>query len=506
MQNHYNLVYREEEREMIPLCIEEGIGVIPWSPLARGFLTGSRTRDVRRPTARAQADPFADELYFQEDDFRVLDALLEMARDRGVKPAQIALAWLLSVSGRERSDRRRDPRRVSRRCNRRGRPETNGRGDRKARGVLPASPDPGAHPTAATGPAGMRAIEKETMMRRMFLFVTAALCAVGTLASAEGIEQSFTFDGEELVVANLVGKVRIEPADGSNFDVAVSVRGRDAAPGKITFEKTDGAKARLAIRFPVDKESRFIYPEMGTDFNTTINVSNGNQHGVDWLRLVFPGSHDRVRIASKGKGLEIWADVTVKLPRGKRLEIRHGAGAIETQGTVGGMLLDSHCGPVTVARSEGALSIDTGSGEVRVSDSNGELTVDTGSGSVDLTRCRATGLDVDTGSGSVHATEIECDAMKIDTGSGDVAVLLTRMGGGNYLIDTGSGSVDLRVPVDASARYSADSGAGKIDVDLPGTQIHKGSADDLTFKTGAGSASVRIDTGAGSIRVGVTNP
>jgi aryl-alcohol dehydrogenase-like predicted oxidoreductase len=99
MQNHYNLAYREEEREMIPLCIEEGIGVIPWSPLARGFLTGSRTRDGSRATARAQADPFADELYFEEDDFRVLDALLDVARQRGAKPAQVALAWLLSVPG-----------------------------------------------------------------------------------------------------------------------------------------------------------------------------------------------------------------------------------------------------------------------------------------------------------------------------------------------------------------------------------------------------------------------
>ena len=99
MQNHYNLVYREEEREMIPLCLEERIGVIPWSPLARGFLTGSRTRETPRPTARAQADPFADELYFEEDDFRVLDALLEVSRERGAKPAQVALAWILSVPG-----------------------------------------------------------------------------------------------------------------------------------------------------------------------------------------------------------------------------------------------------------------------------------------------------------------------------------------------------------------------------------------------------------------------
>ncbi len=80
MQNHYNLVYREEEREMIPLCIDQGIGLIPWSPLARGFLTGSRTRQDPRTTVRANSDPFADEMYFTEPDFDVLDDLIAVAR------------------------------------------------------------------------------------------------------------------------------------------------------------------------------------------------------------------------------------------------------------------------------------------------------------------------------------------------------------------------------------------------------------------------------------------
>jgi len=97
MQNHYNLMYREEEREMIPLCIDEGIGVIPWSPLARGHLTGSRTRDSKGDTRRAAADPMADGMYFREEDFRVIDALLELSAERGDAPASVALAWLLSV-------------------------------------------------------------------------------------------------------------------------------------------------------------------------------------------------------------------------------------------------------------------------------------------------------------------------------------------------------------------------------------------------------------------------
>ena len=99
MQNHWNLVYREEEREMAPLCLDEGVGMIPWSPLARGFLAGNRTRSRRDPTPRAQDDSFADRLYFEEADFRVLDALVEVSERLGETPAKVALAWLLSIPG-----------------------------------------------------------------------------------------------------------------------------------------------------------------------------------------------------------------------------------------------------------------------------------------------------------------------------------------------------------------------------------------------------------------------
>ena len=95
MQNHYNLIYREEEREMIPQCIEQGIGLIPWSPLARGFLAGNRARDGGGKTTRAKSDDYADSLYFREEDFTVAERTQEIAKKRGVTSAQIALAWML---------------------------------------------------------------------------------------------------------------------------------------------------------------------------------------------------------------------------------------------------------------------------------------------------------------------------------------------------------------------------------------------------------------------------
>ncbi len=96
MQNHYNLVYREEEREMIPLCIDQGIGLVPWSPMARGFFAGNRKRGGGGDTSRANSDPFAKGLYFREEDFTVADCVADVAKERGVSGSQIALAWVLS--------------------------------------------------------------------------------------------------------------------------------------------------------------------------------------------------------------------------------------------------------------------------------------------------------------------------------------------------------------------------------------------------------------------------
>jgi aryl-alcohol dehydrogenase-like predicted oxidoreductase len=99
MQNHYNLVYREEEREMIPLCIDQGVGVIPWSPLARGFLAGNRQAGGSGETLRAKTDEIARGMYFRDSDFAVADAAAAIARERSVTPAQIACAWILQAPG-----------------------------------------------------------------------------------------------------------------------------------------------------------------------------------------------------------------------------------------------------------------------------------------------------------------------------------------------------------------------------------------------------------------------
>jgi aryl-alcohol dehydrogenase-like predicted oxidoreductase len=99
MQPHYNLIYREEEREMIPLCLDQGVGVIPWSPLARGVLAGNRNRAGERKTTRSDTDDFTNYLYSQPTDFDVVERVAEVAAERKVTPAQIALAWVLQRPG-----------------------------------------------------------------------------------------------------------------------------------------------------------------------------------------------------------------------------------------------------------------------------------------------------------------------------------------------------------------------------------------------------------------------
>jgi aryl-alcohol dehydrogenase (NADP+) len=99
MQNHYNLVYREEEREMIPFCVDQGVGLIPWSPMARGFLAGNRKREGWGDTLRSKTDKLAQDRYYRDGDFNVLDRTIEVSKKYGVSSSQIALAWILNKPG-----------------------------------------------------------------------------------------------------------------------------------------------------------------------------------------------------------------------------------------------------------------------------------------------------------------------------------------------------------------------------------------------------------------------
>ena len=99
MQNHYNVIYREEEREMMPLCRAEGVGIIPYSPMARGFVAGNRQTQGSGDTLRSKTDEYSRRLYYQDSDFAVVDCITNIAKLRGVSNAQVALAWILAQPG-----------------------------------------------------------------------------------------------------------------------------------------------------------------------------------------------------------------------------------------------------------------------------------------------------------------------------------------------------------------------------------------------------------------------
>ena len=144
MQNHYNLVYREEEREMIPQCLDQGVGVIPWSPLARGLLAGTRTRSGERRTTRAETDPFADELYGEPEDFDVVERR-RRGRSRTRRLARAGRAGLAAAQARRHgAHRRRDQDRAPRRRARRGRARPHAGRGRAPRGAVPAASGPRA--------------------------------------------------------------------------------------------------------------------------------------------------------------------------------------------------------------------------------------------------------------------------------------------------------------------------------------------------------------------------
>jgi lia operon protein LiaG len=338
-------------------------------------------------------------------------------------------------------------------------------------------------------------------MKNVMGLVLLAALAAGSVR-AENVDRRFTLAGEKLLLVNLAGEIRVEAATGAGFEVEIAVRGRDATADLIRFDQADGPEAHLFVQYPLKDERTFIYPALGS-----ANSSFGAPRGAGWgdsgsgNDSFFHLGDRQVRIRSHGRGLEAWADVTVRVPTGKKLEIRHGAGKISATNVQADLVLDSCVGPVEVAGVRGQVSVDTGSGEVGAREIEGDLAVDTGSGSVTLANCGGKRISVDTGSGSVDAKGIGADDLQIDTGSGSVTVALTRMGQGSFVIDTGSGSIDLQVPPDASADIRADTGSGGIVLDLAQGRVRRHERDEVAVTLGQGDARVTLDAGSGSIHI-----
>ncbi|UCC72509.1 MAG: DUF4097 family beta strand repeat protein [Gemmatimonadota bacterium] len=333
-------------------------------------------------------------------------------------------------------------------------------------------------------------------------------------------QEEWSFEGNELLVTNMVGEVTVRGHDGSRIIVRAQRGGDDA--DVISFEVKQGGRAEFHAVYPLDQATEYHYPRRrggSTQFRLE-GWANESSFLEDLYSAISP--RERIRIGGDvGRGaLEAWADLEVLVPRGVETHVVIAVGEIKAMDVDAAVDLDTHSGAVSAENIGGDTRIDTGSGSVDVNGVRGNLSVDTGSGSVEAANIEgdrilidtgsgrvtvndaaASSLEVDTGSGSVRTSNIACENSKIDTGSGSVTLDLVQMGTGSYVIDTGSGGVTVNLPADASVHIIAETGSGGINLDVPNAMLRRMSRDEVELEIGGGDARLEIDTGSGGITI-----
>ncbi|MFQ5767616.1 MAG: DUF4097 domain-containing protein, partial [Acidobacteriota bacterium] len=294
-------------------------------------------------------------------------------------------------------------------------------------------------------------------------------------------------------------------------------KGRDASPEEVKIQKEEGSQARLSVQFPVDRFQKFVYPALGS------SDSSFSMQGRDagFLSRIFGGGV--IRVSGRGRGHEVWADITIRVPAQAELIVDHGLGRIKASGVEGDLQLNIHSGALKASNVQGEIRLNTGSGSVAVEDVDGRVKIGTGSGGVKLIQVKGSEIRVNTGSGSVTARGVEADRLMlgtgsgsiraeniqasgatVETGSGSVTLLLSKMGAGRFKVGTGSGSIRLGLPHEASARVRAETGSGGIHLDLDEVRLNGPFAPhdhELSFTVGEGEADIKLETGGGAIRI-----
>jgi lia operon protein LiaG len=358
-----------------------------------------------------------------------------------------------------------------------------------------------------------------TRSKRGVAIASLLIAGLSAPSLAQEFTESFQFSADRLVVVDLIGQVTLEGHDGSDFLVEVHVQGEDASREVIEFDKRDGQTSELWVRFPVDREDRYVYPRLGRGSRSTFNPNRSDDDSFIG-ELLNLARGDQITVAGSGRGLEVWADVTIKVPRDRKAQVDLGVGQIQATDVASALTLDTRSGAVEVARVTGDLSVDTGSGHVTADDVTGRISIDTGSGDVNVRDLKGSSIMVDTGSGGVDGVGLECEDLRvdtgsgivdlasvgaddatIDTGSGSVTLELVRMGEGQFSIDTGSGGIDLIVPEGASAMVHAETGSGGIRVDVDGADVDRRDRDEVAVRIGEGGADVLLATGSGGITI-----
>lgn len=352
-------------------------------------------------------------------------------------------------------------------------------------------------------------------MRPSIALSFSAVALAASSLPAQQQPQRFTLAGPDVAVYDLVGTMRVVGAtSGSDVVAEVTPAGRDAAKLRVETGPI-GSRQTLRVIFPGDE---IVSPTMGRGSSTRLRVRPDGTFGDDSRRGGVFSRGDEVTIAGRGDGLEAHADVTLRVPKGKRVTVHLAVGDAEVTNVDGDVRVDVDAASVKTSTTRGRLSLDTGSGEVSVTDAAGEVDMDTGSGNITLTRISGARLGVDAGSGEIHGSDIAVDRLTLDLGSGGATLANVRSadinldsGSGDVdlglaadvrslVVDSGSGSVTLRVPTSLGATVDIDAGSGGVTSEIPMSITHKDGSE-LSGTIGDGNGRIKIDSGSGSVRI-----
>lgn len=314
-----------------------------------------------------------------------------------------------------------------------------------------------------------------------------------------------SLEGDRVAVLVPAGAVRVEAGSGGAVEVEVRFMGRDAGQLRLEARVLEGRNA-LLVRYPEGED--IVYPVLRgrTDLTMQRDGSFGGRGG------------DRIRLSGSGRGVEAWAEVTVRVPRGRDVEIRLGAGDLEAQGVDADLRASTGPGSVRVSGLRGGLEVQVGSGAVTARDIEGAVSLRTGSGTITASALRGSSVRMQTGSGAIEVEGFNAGDVHVQTGSGRIEVegaasgtLTARTGSGavsvhlttspsDLEVQTGSGGVTLRVPSATGAEVDVRTGSGGIEVDLAASLV---TARRGLFRgtLGDGGGRIRINTGSGSVRI-----
>jgi hypothetical protein len=337
----------------------------------------------------------------------------------------------------------------------------------------------------------------------------AALLFAGSAAAQSAERRTVTGDA---AVYNVAGTIRVVAGTGREVVVDVVRRGRDA--GRLRIEQGE-IRGRQTVRVVYPNDD-IVYPGLGgrTRVQTRIRA-DGTFHGGDGGGFF---SRDQITVRGSGSGVEAWADVTVAVPVGQRLDVHLVAGDASATNVDGDLKLDVDAATITTERTRGRLAVDAGSGRVRINGARGEIDLDVGSGDVEVrdveagrfrvdggsgdligTNVSATSVDLDVGSGATRLARLSTRQLKVDAGSG--AVDLDFVGDvDDVRVDSGSGSITLRIPPALGAALDIDTGSGGIESEIP-IQITRRERDHLTGQIGDGRGRIVVDGGSGTVRL-----